>query len=111
MANFHKTDSWEKRIKFIGKFESDRFNYFCRKIIYEESPLSLPKSDYEEVHRGIAKRIFSKEKESFMTIKEAQRVLNEQGSIADEKGDQKTLDFLNQINLYIKDMIKNYEIK
>ena len=46
-----------------------------------------------------------------MTIKEAQRVLNEQGSIADEKGDQKTLDFLNQINLYIEDMIKNYEIK
>jgi exodeoxyribonuclease I len=111
MANFHKTDSWGERIKFIGKFESDRFNYFCRKIIYEESPLSLPKSDYEEVHRGIAKRIFSKEKESFMTIKEAQRVLDEQGGIADEKGDQKTIDFLNQINLYIKDMIKNYEIK
>jgi exodeoxyribonuclease-1 len=109
MANFHKMDSWDKRIEFIGKFESDRFNYFCRKIIYEESPLSLPKRDYEEVHMGIAKRIFSKEKENFMTIKEAQHVLDEQRGIADEKGDQNTLDFLNEIDLYIKDMIKNYE--
>ena len=110
MVNFHKMDSWDKRIEFIGKFESDRFNYFCRKIIYEESPLSLPKRDYEEVHMGIAKRIFSKEKENFMTIKEAQHVLDEQRGIADEKGDQNTLDFLNEIDLYIKDMIKNYEI-
>ena len=110
MANFHKMDSWDKRIEFIGKFESDRFNYFCRKIIYEESPLSLPKRDYEEVHMGIAKRIFSKEKENFMTIKEAQHVLDEQRGIADEKGDQNTLHFLNEIDLYIKDMIKNYEI-
>ena len=109
MVNFHKKDSWAERIEFIGKFDSDRFNYFCRRIIYEESPLSLPKRDYEEVHMGIAKRIFSKENERYTTIKSAQKSSYEQRTIADEKGDRKSLDILNQIDLYIEKMIKEFE--
>tara|TARA_B110000285_G_scaffold73751_1_gene85042 strand:- start:2352 stop:2492 length:141 start_codon:yes stop_codon:yes gene_type:complete len=44
-----------------------------------------------------------------MTINRAQKSPYKQRAIADEKGDRKSLDILNQIDLYIEKMIKEFE--
>ena len=42
----------------LDKFEDERLVGFGKKIIYQESPESLPKEIYNEVKRDIAKRSF-----------------------------------------------------
>ena len=42
--------------------------YFGKKILYEESPQSLPKEEYNSVHKEVASRILSTNEEKWNTI-------------------------------------------
>ena len=42
MPEFHKAD-WKDKFSVLQKFKDKRMQYFGKKILYEESPQSLPK--------------------------------------------------------------------
>ena len=106
MPEFHKVD-WKDKFSVVQKFKDDRMQYFGRKILYEESPQSLPKEEYNVVHKEIALRILSTNDEKWNTIS---RTYNEidtlRNKFKDDKGKLKTLE---DINLFIEEMEKMYQ--
>ena len=60
MNEFHKAD-WKDRLSIADKIKDETFNYFAKILIYEEMPDILPKDLYKQIHRGIAKRVLSKD--------------------------------------------------
>ena len=66
MDKFHEVD-WKEKVNLIDKFSEERFQYFAKCLIYEESPDSLPKSIYNEIHRMFARRLTSTNNEKWET--------------------------------------------
>ncbi len=54
--------SWKDKLNLLDKFDDERMRAFGKKIIYQESPDTLPKDIFNSVKRGIAKRILSEKK-------------------------------------------------
>ena len=81
--------------------------YFGKKILYEESPQSLPKEEYDLVHKEVASRILSSNQENWNTIP---RTYSEIDTLRNKfKDDSKKLKELDDINSFIEDMEKNYQ--
>ena len=106
MPEFHKAD-WKDKFSVLQKFKDDRMQYFGKKILYEESPQSLPKNEYNFVHKEIALRILSTNEEKWNTIP---RTYNEIDTLRNKfKDDKDKLKALEDINSYIEEMEKNYQ--
>ena len=106
MPEFHKVD-WKDKFSVLQKFKDERFQYFGKKIIYEESPESLPKNEYNLIHKEIASRVLSTNKEKWNTIP---RTYSEIDTLRNKFKDNKDkLKELEAINLYIEEMEKIYE--
>ena len=81
--------------------------YFGKKILYEESPQSLPKKEYDIFHKEIASRILSTNIEKWNTIP---KTYNEIDTLRNKfKDDQNKLKALDDINSYIEEMEKSYK--
>ena len=81
--------------------------YFGKKILYEESPQSLPKEEYDLVHKDVASRILSTNEERWNTIP---RTYSEIDTLRNKfKNDKEKLKSLQEINLYIEEMEKMYQ--
>ena len=106
MPEFHKVD-WKDKFSVVQRFKDERMQYFGKKILYEESPQSLPQEEYNVVHKEIALRILSTNDEKWNTIP---RTYNEidtlRNKFKDDKGKLKTLE---DINLFIEEMEKMYQ--
>jgi len=106
MPEFHKVD-WKDKYSVVQRFKDDRMQYFGKKILYEESPQSLPKEEYELVHKEVASRILSTNQEKWNTIP---RTYSEIDTLRYKfKEDEKKLKALDDINLYIEEMEKMYQ--
>ena len=106
MPEFHKSD-WKDRYSIIQKFKDHRMQYFGKKILYEESPQSLPKEEYDLVHKEVASRILSTNEEKWNTIP---RTYSEIDTLRNKfKDDKEKLKSLQDINLYIEEMEKFYQ--
>ena len=106
MPEFHKTD-WKEKYSVIQRFKDDRIQYFGKKILYEESPQSLPKEEYDLLHKEIASRILSTNEENWNTIP---RTYSEIDTLRNKfKLDEEKLKALDDINLYIEEMEKIYQ--
>ena len=106
MPAFHKAD-WKEKFLILQKFKDERLRYFGKKILYEESPESLPKEEYDSIHKEIAARVLSANKEKWNTIP---RTYSEIDTLRNKfKDDKEKLKALNEINLYIEDMEKMYQ--
>ena len=106
MPEFHKVD-WKDKFSVVQRFKDDRMQYFGKKILYEESPQSLPKEEYDAVHKEIASRILSTNKEKWNTIP---RTYSEIDTLRNKfKEDKEKLKALGDINLYIEEMEKMYQ--
>ncbi len=106
MSEFHKTD-WKKKYSVIQRFKDDRMQYFGKRILYEESPESLPKEEYDLFHKEIASRILSTNEEKWNTIP---RTYSEIDTLRNKfKQDTEKLKALDDINLYIEEMEKIYQ--
>ena len=78
-----------------------------KKILYEESPQSLPKEEYDAVHKEIASRILSTNEEKWNTIP---RTYSEIDTLRNKfKEDKEKLKALRDINSYIEEMEKIYQ--
>ena len=81
--------------------------YFGKKILYEESPQSLPKDEYNTIHTEIASRILSSNEENWNTIP---RTYSEIDTLRNKfKDDKDKLKALEEINSYIEEMEKMYQ--
>ena len=106
MPEFHKVD-WKDKFSVLQKFKDERMQYFGKKILYEESPQSLPKNEYNSVHKEIASRILSTNEEKWNTIS---RTYNEIDSLRNKfKDDKEKLKALEDINSFIEEMEKTYQ--
>ena len=106
MPEFHKAD-WKDKFSILQKFKDERMQYFGKKILYEESPQSLPKDEYNSFHKEIASRILSTNKENWNTIP---RTYSEIDTLRNKfKDDKEKLEALQNINLYIEEMEKLYQ--
>ncbi len=106
MPEFHKAD-WKDKFSVLQKFKDERMQYFGKKILYEESPQSLPEDEYNSVHKEVASRILSTNEEKWNTIP---RTYNEIDTLRNKfKDDKEKLKILETINSYIEEMEKMYQ--
>ena len=106
MPEFHRVD-WKDKFSVIQKFKDERLKYFGKKILYEESPQSLPKNEYNIIHQEIASRILSTNEEKWNTIP---RTYSEIDTLRNKfRNDEDKLKALEDINSYIQEMEKNYQ--
>ena len=110
MENFHDVEDWNSRVNFIGKFDNPHYSFFAARIIYEESPASLPKDIYNQIHRLIAQRLFSEEKQKFQTLKEVEFELDQKYAKAEESENKEDFEILKEIDSYTQQVRKNYEV-
>ncbi|MDA9597817.1 exonuclease domain-containing protein [Candidatus Pelagibacter sp.] len=101
--------SWKDKLTLLDKFEDERIVSFGKKIIYQESPETLPADMLKKIKRGIAERILSDDKEKWWTCKEFYfECDNLRDKYSNEKDDEK-LKFLDEINEFVETIQKKYE--
>jgi len=106
MPTFHKAD-WKEKFLISQKFKDERLKYFAKKILYEESPESLPKEEYNSLHKEMAARVLSTNKEKWNTIP---RTYSEIDTLRNKfKDDNEKIKKINEINSYIEEMEKMYQ--
>ena len=106
MPEFHKVD-WKDKFSVVQRFKDNRMQYFGKKILYEESPQSLPKEEYNIFHKEIASRILSTNQEKWNTIP---RTYSEIDTLRNKfKDNKEKLKALEDINSYIEEMEKMYQ--
>ena len=106
MPEFHKVD-WKDKFLVLQKFKDERFQYFGKKILYEENPEALPKNEYDIIHKEVAARVLSTNKEKWNTIP---RTYSEIDTLRNKfKDDKDKLKILEEINSYIEEMEKMYQ--
>jgi len=101
--------SWKDKLAMLDKFEDERLVGFGKKIIYQESPETLPKEIYNEVKREIAKRILSEQKEKWWTCKEFYFECDNLREKYSRENNEAKLKFLNELNEFVMAIHKNYE--
>ena len=100
---------WKEKLVMLDKFEDKRLVGFGKKIIYQESPETLPKEIYNEVKREIAKRILSEKKEKWWTCKEFYFECDNLREKYSNENDHSKLKFLDELNEFVMSIQKKYE--
>ena len=108
MQEFHKAD-WKDRLIIADKFKDSRFNYFAKRLMYEENPSILPKDMHNEIHRAIAKQILSTNQEKWNTIPKAYSELDTLRVKYEEENDQERLAMMNDLNNFLEEIEKKYQ--
>ena len=101
--------SWKDKLKLLDKFDDERLVGFGKKIIFQESPETLPPDMLKSIKIQIAKRILSNEKEKWWTCKEFYFECDNLRERYTNENDQSKLEFLDQLNNFVMSMQKKYE--
>jgi len=107
MKEFQAADNWKNKYKIISKIEDSRFIYLGKRLIYQNDPESLPKNEYNEIHLDIAKKILNPEETRFTTIPMAEKLIDD--IRAEKEASDEKLDYMNEIDKYLKQMRQTYE--
>jgi len=107
MKSFHETDDWAKRNEIISKIKDERFVYFGKRLIYQNSPKTLSTEEYKKIHSNIAEKILSTEETRWTTIPMAESLID---NIRNEKNiSEAKLSYMNKIDEYLQQMRAFYE--
>ena len=101
--------SWRDKLILLDKFEDERMVSFGKKIIFQESPETLPADMLKTIKRGIAERILSNEKEKWWTCKEFYFECDNLREKYTNEKDEEKLKFLDEINKFVEGIQKKYE--
>ena len=107
MQEFQSVEDWQKKYKIISKIEDPRFIYLGKRLIYQNDSKALPTKEYEQIHSDIAKKILNPEETRFTTLPMAEKLIDDiraEKDISDKK-----LDYMNEIDQYLKQMRQTYE--
>ncbi len=109
LFNAWHSASWKDKLSMLDKFEDERLVGFGKKIIFQESPETLPKQILKEIQREIAKRILSEKKEKWWTCKEFYFECDNLREKYTNNKDEEKLKFLDQLNNFVMSIEKKYE--
>ena len=101
--------SWKDKLIMLDKFDDDRLVGFGKKIIYQESPETLPKDILKNIKKEIAKRILSEKKEKWWTCKEFYYECDNLRDKYTNENNKKKLKFLDELNEFVMLIQKKYE--
>ena len=107
MPEFHST-SWDKKLEVISKFKDDRLQYFGKKLLYMEKPESLSKSDFNLIHKDVAKKLLSTNNEKWNTIPRTYSEIDTLRAKFEKQGEPEKLKILDEINAYVEELEKHY---
>ena len=107
MPEFHKVD-WDKKLSVILKFKDDRLQYFGKKLLYMEKPELLNKSEYNSIHKDIAKKLLSTNNEKWNTIPRTYSEIDTLRNKFEKEGRPENLIILDEINAYVEELEKIY---
>jgi Exonuclease C-terminal. len=108
MIDFHNAD-WEEKFYISNQFKDERYKYFAHRLIYEEMPHVLPKSDYENIHKIIADQILSTDNEKWNTIPKSYHELDNLREKYEIQNDEEKLLFLENWDHFLQDLEKQYQ--
>ena len=101
--------SWKDKLKLLDKFDDERLVGFGKKIIFQESPETLPSDMLKSIKIQIAKRILSNEKEKWWTCKEFYFECDNLREKYTNNNDEEKLKFLDQLNNFVMSIEKKYQ--
>ena len=101
--------SWKDKLILLDKFEDERMVSFGKKIIYQESPETLPTDMLKNIQREIAGRILSDKKEKWWSCKEFYFECDNLRERYTNEKDEEKLKFLDEINAFVEGIQKKYE--
>jgi len=107
MPEFHKAE-WGKKLSVLDKLKDERLHYFGKRLIYEEKPEILPKEEYNQIHRTIAKRLLSTSTEKWNTIPRTYSEIDTLREKFEREGQPEKLIILDDINAYVEEKEKFY---
>ena len=107
MSEFHKAD-WDKKLSVLTKFKDERLHHFGKKLLYMEKPEILSKSDYNLIHKDIAKKLLSTNNEKWNTIPRTYSEIDTLRAKFEKEEQPEKLVVLNEINAYVEDLEKLY---
>ena len=108
MLDFYNAD-WEAKFYISNQFRDQRYKYVAQRLIYEEAPLVLPKSNYDIIHKFIAKQILSTDNEKWNTIPKSYHELDNLREQFETQGDEDKLLFLEHIDKFLQDLEQKYQ--
>ena len=108
LPGFHEID-WEKKLNYLQKFKDKRFHYFGKKVLYQEKPDLLSKEDYDEIHNTIVKRVLSTtDEKKWNTIPRTYKEIDDLRAKFEKNKETEKLKMLEDINVYVEELEKNY---
>ena len=107
MPEFHSA-KWDKKLNIISKFKDQRLQYFGKKLLYMEKPEVLSKSDYNEIHKDIAKKLLSTNNEKWNTIPRTYSEIDTLRLKFEKENQPEKLKILEEINSYVEELEKKY---
>ena len=108
MGEFHRQDP-QNKLSIASKFKEEKYLYFAKKVLYEESPHVLPKNIFNEIHRSIASKIFSPNNEKWNTLAKAYKEIDDLRAQSENINDTRVLRILSEINKFVESIEKIYE--
>ena len=107
MPEFHKAD-WNKKLSVLTKFKDERLQHFGKKLLYIEKPEILSKTEYNLIHKDIAKKLLSTNNEKWNTIPRTYSEIDTLRAKFEKEEQPEKLVILNEINAYVEDLEKFY---
>jgi len=107
MKLFHKME-WKDRAKLFDRWENKKYAWFNKVLLFEERPELLSKSVFNEVRDEFSKRLHTTEDVSWHTFPKFAKELADYGTRFEKEKDEKSLQLLNEYDLYVRDMEKKY---
>ena len=108
MEKFHSIE-WKDRVNLIEKFSDERYSFFEKKIIYQESPEVIPEKFKSEIKKNIASRLFSTEKQQWTTIPEFYKSIDDMRN--KHENDAMIMKKLDEYNQFVMEIEKKYEAR
>ncbi len=107
ILEFHEKNDWKEKFLISEKFDDSRFIYFAQRLIYEESPTSLPETVYKKIHRKIAEQINSLNDEKWNTLAKSTKEIDDLR--VKHENDEQKLKLLDDIDEFLDEIKQKYE--
>ena len=107
MSKFHSVP-WSEKLSILSKFKDKRLQYFGKKLLYIERPEILSKSDYDLIHKDVAKKLLSTNNEKWNTIPRTYSEIDTLRAKFEREEQPEKLKILDDINAYVEDLEKVY---
>ena len=107
MPEFH-TVNWDKKLSVLSKFKDERLQYFGKKLLYMEKPEMLNKTDYNMIHKEVAKKVLCTNNEKWNTIPRTYSEIDTLRAKFEREDQPEKLVIIDEINAYVEELEKIY---